>query len=717
MLWASVVWKPAIATGELSHGKSVSFRSDRARLLVLNGGKVQLYDVSDSQLPFISVNIPDLYTKAHCVSFVPNRGDSIAVGTREGVKIIRRPLEISGSRDWKITSFPKQQGLIDCLDFHPTGKYFIASGPKSSGFYLWDIATHDYRQITTGINRVTSLAYSPCGQYIALISDERWLMIYETFKYTKAMFATNSANETVVSFSWSMPQFGRSSLVVALSDSPYLILCDPCIRNNSLTLATVLLTTVSQYVRTLHQTRTVMCVKELCSDAYGCRLVVLLDHPHPNAGSIALFQTNLMDGFYFVGYIELAWSVELRSQRFYSSITYRYNARKKEVIFAVHVNGEVALINISLDNREKKNLVPSLRKELKSRLAMQSVQEGDNLMEDLRFADHKAIERVHKDIERSKLPHDVEQPRSKKDVEKDTHLADDESEQSLRIMAEVNSHLLHNVIIDAGSMMNVMKYETFKTLGIPQLNKSNLTLLVADGRSKNAIGYFDADVIVVGVKQVIPIHVIDAKTSYELILGKPWLRKVKGFSDWGKDEHFIKDKGGKIHPLIPYEASSNDGSEYDSDSSSGSGTTSDGDSKNVAIYYMVKTHPLSHQGLDEFDVNPSLSKNQQVEIKQLLQGYRDVFASNLDELKQTDLVEYVIETLPGEKPVCCKNLRRFSPEERQTCYEQLVKLEAAGFIQPDYGPYGVNTVFVKKKSNELRMCINYAPLNKKTQKV
>lgn len=109
-----------------------------------------------------------IISQVYCVSSVPNRADAVAVGTRVGVKIMKRPLELSGAGEWTIRSFPNKQGLIDCLDFHPSGKYFISSGPASSGFCVWDVAMHDYRQITTGINRVTALAYSPCGQYIAI---------------------------------------------------------------------------------------------------------------------------------------------------------------------------------------------------------------------------------------------------------------------------------------------------------------------------------------------------------------------------------------------------------------------------------------------------------------------------------------------------------------------------------------------------------------------
>eukprot|EP00210_Caulerpa_lentillifera_P000116 g111.t1 len=353
------------------------------------------------------------------------------------------------------------------------------------------------------------------------------------------------------------------------------------------------------------------------------------------------------------------------------------------------------------------NLVPSMRKEVKSGLAMQpSRTTFEEAMDELKQeGDPKAREyaqkyegRTHANVERSDILPSQEQSSSKMPVDQDVNLANlDQSEQSLKVEARINDHLLKNVIIDAGSMMNVMK--------------------MADGRKKNAIGSFEANVNVAGVKQTIPIHVIDAKSTFDMVLGKPWLRKVNGISDWGKDEHYIKDKHGKTFQLTPYESSSEE-SYIDTESSSGSDTSeSDNEStKDVVVYSMTKVESGENKKFADFDINEELPEDKQEQMLELLEAYADVFARNLTELKQTDVVERVVKMLPNEGPVCCKKLRRFSPEERQACYDQLVELEAAGFITQDTGPFGANALFVKKKSNELRMCINYAPLNAKTVK-
>ena len=57
-----------------------------------------------------------------------------------------------------------------------------------------------------------------------------------------------------------------------------------------------------------------------------------------------------------------------------------------------------------------------------------------------------------------------------------------------------------------------------------------------------------------------------------------------------------------------------------------------------------------------------------------------------------------------------------SPLELVTLRKELDKLLKNGSIKPSVSPYGAPVIFVKKKSSELRMCINYRALNKITIK-
>ena len=100
----------------------------------------------------------------------------------------------------------------------------------------------------------------------------------------------------------------------------------------------------------------------------------------------------------------------------------------------------------------------------------------------------------------------------------------------------------------------------------------------------------------------------------------------------------------------------------------------------------------------------------------LLQEYSDVFPKELPAgLPPSRNVDYTIELEPGTEPPS-RPPYRLSQEEMAELKKQLDELLAKGFIRPSVSPYGAPVLFVKKKSGELRMCVDYRMLNKATIK-
>ena len=56
------------------------------------------------------------------------------------------------------------------------------------------------------------------------------------------------------------------------------------------------------------------------------------------------------------------------------------------------------------------------------------------------------------------------------------------------------------------------------------------------------------------------------------------------------------------------------------------------------------------------------------------------------------------------------------PKELAELKIQLQDLLDKGFTRPSASPWGVPTLFVKKKDNNLRLCVDYRPLNAVTIK-
>jgi hypothetical protein len=92
-----------------------------------------------------------------------------------------------------------------------------------------------------------------------------------------------------------------------------------------------------------------------------------------------------------------------------------------------------------------------------------------------------------------------------------------------------------------------------------------------------------------------------------------------------------------------------------------------------------------------------------------------VFPEDLPGLPTERDVEFVIEQKPGTTPISRRSYQ-MPPNELAELKIQLQDLLEKGFIRPSSSPWGCPTIFVKKKDQTLRMCVDYRPLNEVTIK-
>jgi hypothetical protein len=95
--------------------------------------------------------------------------------------------------------------------------------------------------------------------------------------------------------------------------------------------------------------------------------------------------------------------------------------------------------------------------------------------------------------------------------------------------------------------------------------------------------------------------------------------------------------------------------------------------------------------------------------------YPDVFPDNLPRMPPDRDIEFIIELQPGTAPISKKSYR-MPPNELAELKIQLQDLLDKGFIRPSASPWGCPALFVKKKDNSLRLCVDYHPLNAVTIK-
>jgi hypothetical protein len=95
--------------------------------------------------------------------------------------------------------------------------------------------------------------------------------------------------------------------------------------------------------------------------------------------------------------------------------------------------------------------------------------------------------------------------------------------------------------------------------------------------------------------------------------------------------------------------------------------------------------------------------------------YADVFPDELPGIPPDRDIEFAIELQSGMTPIS-KRHYRMPPAELAELKKQLQELLYKGFIRPSTSPLGCPALFVKKKDDSLRLCIDYRPLNSVTIK-
>ncbi|GJS07741.1 putative reverse transcriptase domain-containing protein [Tanacetum coccineum] len=109
------------------------------------------------------------------------------------------------------------------------------------------------------------------------------------------------------------------------------------------------------------------------------------------------------------------------------------------------------------------------------------------------------------------------------------------------------------------------------------------------------------------------------------------------------------------------------------------------------------------------------SDEKRLEDIPVVREFPEVFPVDLPGLPPVRQVEFQIDLIPGAAPVA-RAPYRLAPSEMQELSNQLQELVDRGFIRPSTSPWGAPVLFVKKKDESFKMCIDYRELNKLTIK-
>jgi hypothetical protein len=102
-----------------------------------------------------------------------------------------------------------------------------------------------------------------------------------------------------------------------------------------------------------------------------------------------------------------------------------------------------------------------------------------------------------------------------------------------------------------------------------------------------------------------------------------------------------------------------------------------------------------------------------LKMRALLMEKANLFQNELQELPPQRIPREVVPTLPGAA-IPNRPMFRYLQAEMDEMKTQVTDLCAKGLVARSSSPFGAPVLFVKKKTGELRMCVDYRALNKIT---
>lgn len=124
--------------------------------------------------------------------------------------------------------------------------------------------------------------------------------------------------------------------------------------------------------------------------------------------------------------------------------------------------------------------------------------------------------------------------------------------------------------------------------------------------------------------------------------------------------------------------------------------------------------PLHVQDLYQRATRHCNSEKDQSSIQGLLRNYQDVFSTGGRDMGSTDLVRHEIPTQAGVRLIR-QPARQLGPAKEADVERQVQDLADRGLIFPSSSAWSSPVVFVKRKDNKWRFCIDYRCLNAVTE--
>ncbi|KAL0440729.1 UNVERIFIED_CONTAM: Retrovirus-related Pol polyprotein from transposon [Sesamum radiatum] len=137
----------------------------------------------------------------------------------------------------------------------------------------------------------------------------------------------------------------------------------------------------------------------------------------------------------------------------------------------------------------------------------------------------------------------------------------------------------------------------------------------------------------------------------------------------------------------------------------------------VCVISTIEARRLILEGYEAYLAHVADAKkvNPTLEEIVIVRDFTEVFPDNLSGLSPHRKVDFTIETIPRVAPILIAPFR-MALVELQELKQQIEELFEKGFIRPSTSSWGAPVLFVKKKDDSMRLCVDYCQLNRVTVK-
>jgi len=320
----------------------------------------------------------------------------------------------------------------------------------------------------------------------------------------------------------------------------------------------------------------------------------------------------------------------------------------------------------------------------------------------------------------------------------DFHGLDHQQDDPMVITVEIENYAVKKVLVDQGSLVDILYWATYQELQLPDtaMIPYDEPIYSFSDEQVSTRGYIDLHTVFREGTQtktiLIRFHIVDAPTSYNILLGRPSLNTLGAVVSTPHLAMKFPAPSGDIltihcdqclarecymaslRPQLPIQQTNH------IERPPGSCIALSGEDldprigRDVRLEPVEDTTPLELPNGHSINLGTGLNSDERATITPILINNTDLFAWLAADLPGVDpqVASHKLSIYKEARYVSQKK-RKLGEERRQAAKVEANKLLSAGFIEEaQYTTWLSNVVLVKKANGKWRMCVDYTDLNK-----